>query len=122
IAQYENRCLSICLDPIKRHALPAPCGDSGNEGCDTLAASNWDSRCAHQSTAIGVRNNILREEAFQSRHVSLLRGSDKGFEKTPLLVRTDRRAAAICNVFTPARDQLPDVSFLHLQDGRDLVV
>ena len=38
IAQYENSCLSICLDPVKCHALPAPCGGSGNERCYTLAA------------------------------------------------------------------------------------
>src|SRR5215831_395528 len=66
IAQYENGCLSICLDPVKRHAFPAPCGDSGNERCYTLATSNWDSCCAYKSTAIRVRNNILCEEMFQS--------------------------------------------------------
>src|SRR5262249_49537107 len=122
IAQYENRCLSICLDPVKRHALPAPCGNSGDERCYTLATCNRHSGCAHKSTAIRLTNNILREEARQSSHGSLLRGSDKGLQKAPLLVRTDGRAAAFCDMFASTGDELPDVCFLHLQDGRDLLV
>ena len=62
------------------------------------------------------------EEAFQSGHVSLLRGGDKGLQKAPLLARTDGVHAAICDVFTGAGDELADVCFLHLQYVRDLVV
>src|SRR5215470_10185790 len=121
IAPYENSCLSICLHPINRHALPAP-RDSGNERCHFLATSNWDSRCSHKSTAIRVRDNILCEEAFQSGHVSLLRGSNKCLQKAPLLGQADRCALAIGDVFTSAANELADVCFLRLQDGRDLVV
>src|SRR5260370_32327186 len=39
---------------------------------------------AYKSTDIGVRNNILCEEMFQSSHVSLLGGSDKGLQKATL--------------------------------------
>ena len=59
---------------------------------------------------------------FQSGHVSLLGGTDEGLQKAPLLAHTDGRATAICDVFASAGDELPDVCFPHLQDGRNLVV
>src|SRR5882762_797413 len=59
---------------------------------------------------------------FQSSHVSLLSGSDKSLQKAALLAWVDGCAPAICDVFTGTADELPDVCFLHLQDGRDLVV
>src|ERR1700746_1675124 len=91
IAQYENGCLSVCLDPVKRHALPTPFGESGNESCYVLATRNRDSRCVHKSSAICVRNNILCEESFQSSHICVLRGGDKGLQQAPLLARSDGR-------------------------------
>src|SRR5438128_1493701 len=94
----------------------------GNELRHALATANWDPRRAHNPPAIGGRDNILSEEPLQSGHVCLLRGSDKGVKKAPLLARTDGCASAIGDVFTRTGDELADVCFLHLQDVRDLTV
>jgi hypothetical protein len=75
-----------------------------------------------QLAAIRVRNNALREETFQSAHVTLLGGIDKGFQKAQLLARTNGRAPAIRDMFTGTGDELAAVCLLHLQDVGDLVV
>jgi len=59
IAQYENSCLSVCLDPLKRHALPTPFGESGNESCYVLAAGNRGRRCVHNIDISGRRSAKL---------------------------------------------------------------
>src|SRR6185312_7653904 len=97
------------------------CG-GGNKLCYPLAAAHRYSRRAHNPTAIRGGDNILSEEALQSCHVRVLRGSDKGFQKAPLLVRTDGRAPAIRNVFTSTGNQLPGVGFLYLQDVGNLAI
>src|SRR5437773_1315438 len=97
--------------------------------CEATAAMNVATRLRPEtgtraartiSPPIRLRNNILRQKTFQSSHVPLLGGIDKGLEKAPLLVRTDGCAPAIGDMLTGAGDELAGVCLLHLQNVRDL--
>jgi hypothetical protein len=72
IAQHENACLSIGLNPGKRHSLPEMCGDGSNERGNTLATRNWDARCPHNSTTVRAGDNILGEPENQDVAVGTL--------------------------------------------------
>src|SRR5215469_8688447 len=72
--------------------------------------------------AIRVRCYIFSEETLQIDQVTLSRRANKSFKKAPVLVRTDGRASTICDMFAGTRDDLAGVSFLHVQDLRDLAV
>jgi len=78
--------------------------------------------CVLNPTCIRRRKNLLSEETFQSGHISIPRGSDKRFQKTPLLSRTDRIAPAIGDMLTGTGDELAGACFLYLQDACDLAV
>src|ERR1700722_7433411 len=80
------------------------------------------SSSTHNAPTIRIRDDIFYEETLQRSQVSLLRGSDKGLEKPSLLLRTDRRATPLRNVFASTRDQLACIRFFHLYDVRNLSV
>ena len=65
-------------------------------------------------TCIRRRKNLLSEETFQTGQVSIPRGSDKGFQKMPLLSRTDGIVPAIGDVLTGTGDELASVCFLKM--------
>jgi len=65
-ARHENSCLAIYFYKGNTHAFPEICGDSLNKRFHTFATGDWDSRRAHKSTTVCVRDNILCEEPFQS--------------------------------------------------------
>lgn len=64
---------------------------------------------------IRTEGNILCKETFQCSQISLLSGTDKGLQKTPLLARTDRCPPVAGEMFAGSGDELSGVCFFHLQ-------